>query len=170
VLNSPWGLALAPLGFGQFSGALLIGNFGDGTINAFDPDTGAGLGHLSDTNGTALAIPGLWGLKFGNGGQGGEVLKLYFTAGIPGGGSVEDHGLFGRIAVLSTLSLTVSTASTNTLTLTWSEGTPPFLVQKKTTLSDPKWTDLLTTTNRTTVVTSEAGMGFYRVLDHAPEE
>ena len=101
-LNSPWGMAIAPIGlFGDFSGALLVGNFGDGTINAFDPLTGNSLGPLLDDTGNPLIIEGLWGLKFGNGGNGGDTNALYFTAGIPGitGGNIEDHGLFGSISV-----------------------------------------------------------------------
>jgi len=96
-LNSPWGLALAPANFGDFSGALLVGNFGDGTINAFNISTGAFLGTMLEPSGRPLVIQGLWGLLFGNGGQGGELGVLYFTAGIPGNGEVEDHGLFGQI-------------------------------------------------------------------------
>jgi uncharacterized protein (TIGR03118 family) len=97
-LNSPWGLVLAPAGFGGFGGALLVGNFGDGRINAFNPATGGYLGTLLDAAGKVISIDGLWGLSFGNGAQGGNTRVLYFTAGIPGSGRVEDHGLFGRIA------------------------------------------------------------------------
>ncbi len=96
-LNSPWGMAIAPAQFGDFSNALLVGNFGDGTINAYDPASGNYLGTLQDSIGTAITIPGLWGLKVGNGGSGGDVNTLYFTAGIPGNGNLEDHGLFGRL-------------------------------------------------------------------------
>ena len=70
ALNSPWGLALAPGNFGKFSNDLLVGNFGDGTINAFDPTTGAQLGTVDGTNGMPLVNLGLWGLAFGNGAQG----------------------------------------------------------------------------------------------------
>jgi uncharacterized protein (TIGR03118 family) len=96
-LNSPWGVALAPAGFGGFGGALLIGNFGDGRINAFKPATGELLGELQDASGTTISIEGLRGLAFGNAGQGANSRTLYFTAGILGSGSVEDHGLFGSI-------------------------------------------------------------------------
>jgi uncharacterized protein (TIGR03118 family) len=100
ALNSPWGLALATANFGELSNDLLVGNFGDGTVNAFDPTTGALLGTLKDKNGNPIVNEGLWGLIFGNGGNGGDPNTLYFTAGIPGpNGSVEDHGLFGSIAV-----------------------------------------------------------------------
>jgi uncharacterized protein (TIGR03118 family) len=98
-LNSPWGMQMAPATFGQFGGALLVGNFGDGTINAFDPAKGTQLGTLQDPTGHPLTILGLWGLLFGNGGKGGDTSTLYFTAGIPGpyGEPPESHGLFGSI-------------------------------------------------------------------------
>ena len=96
-LNSPWGLALAPGNFGEFSNDLLVGNFGDGKINAFDPMIGIFHGTMLDINGDPIVIEGLWGLKFGNGGNGGDSDTLYFTAGIPGDGAVEDHGLFGSL-------------------------------------------------------------------------
>ena len=103
TLNSPWGLALAPDNFGQFSKDLLIGNFGDGTINAFNPVSGAFLGQLADAHGDPLRIEGLWALQFGSGdpaSASGKPNQLFFTAGIPGpDGEVEDHGLFGLIAV-----------------------------------------------------------------------
>ncbi|MEI6415636.1 MAG: TIGR03118 family protein, partial [Pseudomonadota bacterium] len=66
-LNSPWGMALAPGNFGAFSNDLLVGNFGDGSINAFDPATGTYHGQMLDGSGNPLINPGLWGLKFGNG-------------------------------------------------------------------------------------------------------
>ncbi len=69
-LNSPWGMAMAPMSFGGFPGALLIGNFGDGTINAFDPPSGSNLGSLQDSPGTPITIAGLWSIEFGNGGSG----------------------------------------------------------------------------------------------------
>ena len=98
-LNSPWGMTLAPANFGDFSNALLVGNFGDGTINAFDPCSGEFLGNLQDANGAALSIPGLWALIFGNGKGAGDATTLYITAGIPGSGNLEDHGLFASIQV-----------------------------------------------------------------------
>jgi uncharacterized protein (TIGR03118 family) len=95
-LDTPWGLALAPAGFGGFDGAVLIGNFGDGRINAFKPATGELLGELQNASGKAISIEGLWGLTFGNGVHGGSR-TLFFTAGIAATDSVEDHGLFGSI-------------------------------------------------------------------------
>jgi uncharacterized protein (TIGR03118 family) len=96
-LNSPWGLAIAPEFFGDYSFALLVGNFGDGRINAFDTMTGAYLGTLSDSTGKPIALEGLWGLQFGNGQSGGDAKSLYFAAGISGGTKKEAHGLFGSI-------------------------------------------------------------------------
>jgi uncharacterized protein (TIGR03118 family) len=93
VLNSPWGLALAPSNFGVFSNDLIVGNFGDGLINAFDPTTGASLGQVIDVHGNAVHIDGLWGLSFGNGGNAGSTNTLFFTAGING----ERNGLFGSL-------------------------------------------------------------------------
>jgi uncharacterized protein (TIGR03118 family) len=97
-LDSPWGLTLAPAGFGPFGGDLLVGNFGDGTINAFNPSNGNYLGTLDNLSANPLSIEGLWGLNFGNGGSGGLANTLYFTAGISGGANIEDHGLFGAIS------------------------------------------------------------------------
>jgi len=90
-------IALAPSNFGELSNTLLIGNFGDGTIHGFNPATGALVGGMDGHPHQPLVITGLWGLTFGNGGQGGDPDKLYFTAGIPGPDEVEDHGLFGSI-------------------------------------------------------------------------
>jgi uncharacterized protein (TIGR03118 family) len=98
ALNSPWGLTLAPTGFGPFGGDLLVGNFGDGTINAYDPNNGAFVGVLMDANGNPIVNQGLWGLSFGNGKFGTDTGALYFTAGIPGPDTVESHGLFGSLA------------------------------------------------------------------------
>ena len=90
VLNSPWALAVAPEHFGVFSGDLLIGNFGDGRIHAFDPRNGRLVGTLRHADGSAIEIDGLWGLLPGNGTSAGRN-DLWFTAG-PGD---ESHGLLG---------------------------------------------------------------------------
>ncbi len=93
ALNSPWGLAPAPAGFGPFGGALLVGNNGDGHINAYAPQSGAFLGSLADGNGSLITVPHLWALIFGNGHEGGASDTLFFTAGLDD----EQHGLFGAI-------------------------------------------------------------------------
>lgn len=90
-LNAPWAVVQAGSAFGPFSNDILIGNFGDGTINAFDPSTGNFLGSLKDASGATISNPGLWGLAFGNNGSGGPN-TLYFTAGSSA------HGLFGKIS------------------------------------------------------------------------
>jgi len=95
-LNSPWGLVQAPPSFGQFAGAVLIGNFGDGHINAFDPATGEFLGKVVNSIGQQIVIDGLWALKVGNGGSGGDANAIYFTAG-PNG---EKDGLFGSLVAV----------------------------------------------------------------------
>jgi uncharacterized protein (TIGR03118 family) len=93
VLNAPWGLALAPDSFGKFGGALLVGNLGDGTINAFAPRTGALLGTLRDGQGRKLHIDGLWGLAFGNGILAQKTNALFYTAGP----NDEENGVYGVI-------------------------------------------------------------------------
>lgn len=93
ALNAPWGLALAPADFGTFSGKLLVANFGDGRINAYDPATGAHAGALTRTDGTPIAIDGLWGIAFGNGVNDQPKNTLFFTAGPDD----EAHGQYGRV-------------------------------------------------------------------------
>src|SRR5262249_39166472 len=93
-LDSPWGLAIAPGSFGSLAGALLVGNFGNGRINAFNATTGDFLGAIKDPDGEPIAIDGLWALRVGNGGNGGDSNTVYFTAGIFG----ESHGLFGSLS------------------------------------------------------------------------
>ena len=96
VLDSPWGLAIAPSSFGDLAGKLLVGNFGDGRISAFDSITGAPSGQLLDPNGTPISIDGLWAITPGNGGNAGSSSRLYFTAGSNG----ETHGLFGSLTAV----------------------------------------------------------------------
>lgn len=91
-LNSPWGLALAPAGFGNFGGDLLVGNFGNGHINVYDPNTGAYRGELRQANGQPIVIDGLWALMFGNGNTA-KTSELLFSAGP----DQENHGLLGKI-------------------------------------------------------------------------
>ena len=83
-LNAPWGVAIAPANFGDYANDLLVGNFGDGTVNAFNPTTGAYIATLNNVDGTPIVIPNLWALQVGNGGSGGDANAVYFTAGIPG--------------------------------------------------------------------------------------
>jgi uncharacterized protein (TIGR03118 family) len=94
-LNAPWGMVIAPEGFGQFSGDLLVGNFGDGRINAYDRD-GDFEGSLRDEGGRPIEIDGLWALRFGNG-VAGSPTTLMFSAGIDD----EAHGLFGSIEAVT---------------------------------------------------------------------
>jgi uncharacterized protein (TIGR03118 family) len=99
TLNSPWGLAMAPADFGKFSGNLLVGNFGDGRIQAFDVSDSRGNGEakfrgfLHGADGPQLRIDGLWALQFGNGAAAGPKTTLFFTAGP----QEESHGLFGSL-------------------------------------------------------------------------
>jgi uncharacterized protein (TIGR03118 family) len=95
-LNAPWGLALAPEGFGRFGGDLLVGNFGDGQINAYEELPNGHFEHrgeLRGSDGMPLSIDGLWALRFGNGANAGPTGTLFFTAGP----DEESHGLFGSI-------------------------------------------------------------------------
>ena len=92
VLNSTWGMTIAPATFGQFAGDLLIGNFGDGRIHAFEPNTGEVLGILRGTAGKPLAIDGLWGLIVGDPVAGGAG-SVWFSAGP----DHESHGLLGTL-------------------------------------------------------------------------
>ena len=90
-LNAPWGIAIAPSSFGAMAGDLLVGNFGDGRITAFDASTHAVVGQILGADGQPLSIDGLWALSAGNDGSGGSSHLLYFSAGPDG----ETHGLFG---------------------------------------------------------------------------
>jgi uncharacterized protein (TIGR03118 family) len=93
-LDSPWGLAIAPSSFGSFAGDLLVGNFGDGTISAFNlHDHDKFVGKLTDGSGNPIAIPDLWELTTGNDAKAGSSNTIYFTAGVQD----EAHGLFGSL-------------------------------------------------------------------------
>jgi uncharacterized protein (TIGR03118 family) len=106
-LSSPWGLAIAPAGFGDFGGDLLVGNFGDGTIHAYDPHNGNFLGTVRDAAGKPITIENLWALRFGNNAGAGSASTLFFTAGLvdapatPFGASA---GLFGSLQAIPTTS------------------------------------------------------------------
>ncbi|MGZ8218647.1 TIGR03118 family protein [Methylomagnum sp.] len=97
-LNAPWGIALAPADFGQFGNRLLVGNFGDGKINVYDPATGAYVSTLRQAANAQIVVDGLWGISFGNGINSQGTNQLFFAAG-PNG---EAHGLFGYIQVKPT--------------------------------------------------------------------
>ena len=127
TLNAPWGVAVAPSGFGKFAGALLVGNFGDGTINAFDVTSQTFLGQLEDNNGAVIVNASLWELLFDQTGQTGTAGTLYITAGLTN----EQHGLFAAITPSTTSvgtpdfslaitphALTVSAGQTATFTMT----------------------------------------------------
>jgi uncharacterized protein (TIGR03118 family) len=94
-LNGPWGLATAPASFGRYAGDLLVGNFGDGQINAYANGNGGWqhVGTLRSPDGGKLVIDGLWALQFGNAGSNGDPNTLFFTAGP----NDESDGLFGKI-------------------------------------------------------------------------
>src|SRR5262249_49756753 len=101
-LNAPWGVALAPAGFGTSGGDLLVRNFGDGHIEAFDSTRNLPLeAQVRGAGGTAVTIPGRWALQFGNGVSSGDANTLFFTAG-PNHGT---HGLFGSLSALSTVAV-----------------------------------------------------------------
>ena len=94
ALNAPWGLALAPATtFGTLSSTLLVGNFGDGKINGYDPASGQWIGAIIDSTGAAFASPGLWGIAFGNGAGNQPVSTLFYAAGP----NDEANGVYGRI-------------------------------------------------------------------------
>jgi uncharacterized protein (TIGR03118 family) len=100
ALNAPWGLAWAPADFGKFGGDLLVGNFGDGRVNAYEPQSNGTFLHrgvLRGANDNILTVDGLWALEFGNDAAAGSSSSLYFTAGP----ADEAHGLFGRIDALT---------------------------------------------------------------------
>ncbi len=92
-LDSPWGLAIAPSDFGKFAGDLLVGNFGDGTINAYDLKNDHFVGKLDGADGKPIVIGDLWAITPGNGHGAGDPGKLYFTAGV----EKEAQGLFGSL-------------------------------------------------------------------------
>jgi uncharacterized protein (TIGR03118 family) len=97
LLNSPWGVVQAPVSFGRFGGAIIVGNFGDGHLNAFNPVGNTFLGQINKPNGDSIAITGLWGLAFGNGNTAGSTDTLYFVAGP----SNEQDGLLGTLQASS---------------------------------------------------------------------
>jgi hypothetical protein len=109
TLNAPWGVVLTPANFGTFSNDVLVGNFGDGTISAFDT-AGNSLGQVVDSNNAVITNPGLWDMVFGAGGTG-DPDTLYFTAG----GASQTSGLFATLvpaaAAGTDFSLSLSSAT-----------------------------------------------------------
>jgi uncharacterized protein (TIGR03118 family) len=96
-LNAPWGMAIAPANFGHFSNRLLVSNFGNGTITAYDVNSGQYLGLLRNADGTKFVSHGIWGIAFGNGWLNQPTNTLFFTAGP----QQEKNGVYGRIDVAS---------------------------------------------------------------------
>jgi len=106
-LNAPWGMALAPAGFGSFDGDLLIGNFGDGTINIFAPNgtsLATDMGPLTLNGGAPFAVAGLWSLVFGDGDSDKPLTTLFYTAGF----ADQTDGVFGSIAITSSSTSTTT--------------------------------------------------------------
>jgi uncharacterized protein (TIGR03118 family) len=106
-LNAPWGIARAPAGFGSFEGDLLIGNFGDGTINIFAPNgtsLATSMGPMTVNSDVTFSVPGLWSLVFGDGDSDKPVTTLFYTAGF----ADQTDGVFGSIAVSSTTATTTT--------------------------------------------------------------
>lgn len=139
-LNAPWGMTIAPNSFGVFSGALLVGNFGDGTINAFSTTTGAFLGTINDASGNPLVVDGLWALTFGNGGAGGDTNTLYFSAGI----GDEEHGLFGKITPISTFNTSIIQFSNTDYSVSEGTGHIDVTVTRTGNVSQPSTVDYAT--------------------------
>jgi uncharacterized protein (TIGR03118 family) len=124
-LNAPWGTALAPSGFGTLGGSLLVGNFGDGVINAYDPTSFALRGQVTNSTGAPLANSGLWEIVFGAGtttggtsANAGDPNTLYFAAGI----NNEQGGLFGSITAAPPAVAADFTISPSTQTVTVTHG------------------------------------------------
>ena len=122
ALDAPWGLALAPSDFGDFSGDLLVGNFGNGLIHAYHQQPNGRWkirGAMTGSTGKPLKSDGLWALSFGNGGPAGPTNTLYFTAGSNGG----SHGLFGSIQPAAVATTTTTTPGAGATTTTTNPGT-----------------------------------------------
>ncbi len=108
-LNLPWGLAIAPATFGPFGGDLLVGNFGDGTINAYNLSTGAYVGTLNGTAGSPLSLGGLWAINFGEGSATQDKGTLYFLAGtgaLSATSGEPTHGMLGSIQAMPSFTAT----------------------------------------------------------------
>jgi uncharacterized protein (TIGR03118 family) len=116
-LNAPWGVALAPPGFGGVGNSLLVGNFGDGRINAYDMNTGTHVATLRDASGEILVIEGLWALAFGNNAGNQPANTLFYTAGT----NSEVDGTFGRL-VIDSISLGGNTGNNGGISLDTTPG------------------------------------------------
>jgi uncharacterized protein (TIGR03118 family) len=163
-LNSPWGMAVAPSSFGAFAGALLVGNFGDGRISAFDLNSGTFLGQLKNPNGILVWADGLWDLLFGNGNKGGDANTLYFTAGISGGGGKEGHGLFGSVQYDPQFSITRVAQNGDSIVIDWTARQGAFMLQKKAHLSDASWTDVQLLTDASVTLKMDGPSAFFRIV------
>jgi uncharacterized protein (TIGR03118 family) len=126
-VNAPWGVAVAPTTFGVFGGDILVGNFGDGVINVFDPKTFAYVGQLTDGTGKTITNPSLWEIFFGltapSSANGGNLNTLYFTAGLTG----EKHGLLAAVNTNPTATGTPTfgfSASTSAIAVTDGSSVP----------------------------------------------
>ncbi len=162
-LNSPWGIAQAPSGFAQFSGSILIGNFGDGTVQVYDAISGNWVGTLSDVHDEPIVIEGLWDIAFGNGVRGGDANRLYFVAGISGGIGIEEHGLFGSISAVPAVRITKISGQADSLTVEWAGDGGPFVLQHKSALTDATWTDVQSFPASPAVVPLQVKVGFFRI-------
>ena len=169
-LNSPWGLALAPATLAGFEGNLLVGNSGDGRINAFNPTNGVLTDVLRDGGGSPLVIEGLRGLIFGNGGNGGDPKTLYFTAGIAGGGSLGDHGLLGSLVQGGAPPLlSIARTNPNTVKIYWPSPSTGWNLQVNTNLATTNWVAPAESvqddgTNKFIIVNPPAGQRFHRLF------
>ena len=130
ALNAPWGMAVAPADFGSFGGKLLVGNFGDGKVNAFDPASGQLVGPIADSTGAAFAVPGLWGIAFGNDAHNQPHNTLFYAAGTNAGA----NGAFGRIDAGATAPVL---GAPPVVTVTAPTGTVHGLVGLTATAADP---------------------------------
>ena len=125
-LNAPWGVVIPPAGFGPFAGKLLIGEFGNGDIDVYDPASGALIDQLKDANGAVISNASLWDMVFGGGGSSGDPGTLYITAGL----SNEQHGVFAAISpnTTATTGADFSLAVTPTSATITSGQSAPFTV------------------------------------------
>ena len=162
LLNAPWGVAIAPPGFGIYAGALLVGNFGDGLITAYNPTTYAYLGTVADSTGKAVAYPGLWEI-FSN--TNGNPAALYFVAGLAN----ESHGLYGSIANSTTATSTPTfNLSSATKVATVAVGSTATVGLSVAPVNSFSGTVSLSCTGLPAGATCQFGSGFVTVSPNAP--